>query len=179
MPLLASVYNRVLFQFISLFISVFISIIIAVSVPLEKDELGALINLYFPLLTGIASFVIFGLILLASKKANIRLISLTICICLNIALGIILNFSFDSFNKGLSSGLLLNAKPTNNEKLIRQSLEINNLDGFPAANRAVFSYTYNPGLLANQTKAENPIINHDVSRLRVKTSRKKALPSIM
>jgi hypothetical protein len=175
MPLLTSVHNRVPFQFIFLVISVFISITIAVSVPLEKDELGALMNLYFPFLTGIASFIIFGLILFASKKANIRLLSLMVCFCLNIALGIILNFSFDSFNKGLSSGLLLNAKPTNNEGLIRQSLEISNVDGFPAANRAVFSYTYTPGLLTNRTKEENPIINHDVSRLRVKNKQKKSV----
>nr|WP_294941695.1 hypothetical protein [uncultured Mucilaginibacter sp.] len=175
MPLLASVHNRVIFQFVFLVISVFFSVTLAVAVPLEKDEVGALMNLYLPFLTGAASFIIYGLIILVSKKANVRLIGLTMGICLNITIGIILNFSFDSFNEGLSSGLLFNSKPTNSDGLTRQSLEINNVDGFPAANRAVFSYAYNPGLLVNHVKEENPIINHDISKLRIKNKEKKSV----
>jgi hypothetical protein len=175
MPLLASVHNRIIFQFVFLIISVFISVTLAVAVPLEKDELGALMNLYLPSLTGAASFIIYGLIILVSKKANVRLIGLTICICLNTAIGIILHFSFDSFNDALSSGLLFSSKPKNSYGLTRQSLEISNVDGFTAANRAVFSYTYNPGVLVNHIKEENSIINHDTSKLRIKNKEKKSV----
>ncbi|TFF39843.1 hypothetical protein [Mucilaginibacter psychrotolerans] len=145
------------------------------AVPLEKDEVGALMNLYVPLLIAITSFVIYGLIILVSKKARIRQIVLTLLVCLNISIGILLNFSFDSFNKHLLSGVLPNAKTANNKILARKGLEINNLDGFPAANRVVFSYIYNPSLPVNHGKKENTIINHDISKIRIKNKEKKSV----
>ncbi|AMR33528.1 hypothetical protein A0256_19920 [Mucilaginibacter sp. PAMC 26640] len=175
MPLLVLIKNRLYLQFILLTISIAIAILIAVTVPLQKDELGALVNIYLPILIGVVSLFIYGGISIISKNTSIRLISLTVFILLNIVIGIRLNLGFNSFNKNLSPSSSLNAKSSYSVGSPRQDVEITNLDGFTAANRAVFSYTFNPDLPVNNASTHNTIINHDVSRLRVKNKLGKNL----
>jgi|GEM_PF-2781046 hypothetical protein len=174
MPLPFIIINRGYFLVVCLLLSIIISIIIATAVPLEKDELGALVNIYLPVFTGAATLLIYGAVVLISKNIKLRLLVLVLFASISIFTGVILNLSFYSFNRQLqtisASNVLPSVTSPDNDKI-----EIRNLDNFPTGNRAVFSYTYDPNLPYGANKHKNTIINHDATIVRIINHEKKSI----
>jgi len=173
MPLPVTMLHRGYFRLTCLIISAVISCMIAINVPLENDELRALLNVYLPVFVGFATLLFYSLVSLFSKESNIKLLILVFCVCVNILTGLILKLNFNSFHSGLQMEIPISGVPSISS--LNNKLAVQNLDGFPADNRAVFSYTYCPGQTAKSVSLKNAIINHDISTIRIKNLNKNSV----
>lgn len=178
MPLLVAIKNRVYVPFIFLTFSILISAIIAVAVPLQKDEIGAIINIYLPAFTGIITLLVYSAIAIFNKKNTTRWIILITLMCVNIITGIALKINFNRLNDRLQSELHAGdtaADIYTNASRLKDQVIVQNMDSFPAYNRAVFSYSYDPEPSLKRMGRQNTIIDHNISAIRIKNQRNKII----
>ncbi|MFA6086192.1 MAG: hypothetical protein WC743_17645 [Mucilaginibacter sp.] len=159
-----------------LIISIALSIIIATSVNLQVDELGALLNIYLPVLVGLLTLAVFLVIVLFNNKFNIRITALIICVCFNLLTAISLKLNFYNFLTNLS----INKTESNPYKLSFKfssyaspavspgNITIQNMDGFPSNTHLVFSLIYLPYKNGASPKNKALAHNHDRVTVRIK-----------
>lgn len=80
-----------------IFLSAITSWILATSIDLDKYELGAMFNLFFPPMLGLATLIFFSIVCLVSTHRPTRLIVLTICCMLNLYLGLAFRYELPYF----------------------------------------------------------------------------------
>lgn len=133
-----------------LLISIVLSVLISTSVSLITDKLGALLNIYVPVLTGIFSIVIFTLSCIFRRSVFFGFTCI-ILVLINLATGVYLKQSFSAFLNGQSDQTLLKSPlnfystsaPIKTYKG-NANISIENLDSFPDNNTLVFSLIYKP-----------------------------------
>ncbi len=129
-----------------IFLSIILSLILATSINLEKDEVGALLNIFLPLIIGIITLLLIIMAFVISKDKFYRTLCFFACICMNLTIGIYLNLRFNSFANIVFNYNHLVSRSNNTlyfstirNKDGSDKIDLRNPDGFPSTNYLSFS----------------------------------------
>jgi hypothetical protein len=79
-------------QFALILLSVLISWCFATTVDLNRLELGALFNLFFPPMLGVLTLILFTIVRIIFKRQSVRIVTLSICCVANLYLGLAFHY---------------------------------------------------------------------------------------
>jgi hypothetical protein len=142
---------------VSLLISISFSYYIATAIDVDLDEIGALFNLFIPLIIGGVTFLAMILMLFFSKKERAIFYTLFFLIGINLITGVYLKLKFKAFSSGLASksnhmnrfsSLISPVIDSNN-------IVIENMDGFSANGLLTFSVVHKSGKPVGDIRKNN------------------------
>jgi hypothetical protein len=139
-----------------LLIIIALSFCISNTIQIDQDELGALLNVFVPVIVGALSLIIMAIVLIFSKKERMIFYALTFLSIINIATGIFLKLSFKGFsplsainyNEGFTTSTVqISSLVTPLEE--PNDIDIKNLDGLPNNGALAFSFVHKSGKISS------------------------------